>query len=137
MEHKIQPYFEALNLLKQWSTALVVTQTGAMAVLGGLLKNTSGLTAQPWLATCIVSFLASILVAANVIGAIPPIVQKLPALVEEYNDIYKMPNYFGIPLWVLAFFQHLLFAVGVIAFGGFIYFFGADLVANNVLQPTQ
>jgi hypothetical protein len=115
-------HFEALKLLKEWSTALVVIQTGAMAVLGGLLKNGSVGEAKIWLAISLACFLASILVAANVIGAIPPIVQKLPELVPKYGDIYKMRNFLGIPVWVLAFGEHLFFAGGLITFGGFIYF---------------
>ena len=47
-----------------------------------------------------------------------------------------MPNHFGIPLWILALSQHLLFMVGIVAFGGFIYFLGADVAANHALNPT-
>jgi hypothetical protein len=122
LENKYTPFFEALKLLKEWSTALVVIQTGAIAVLGGLVKDGKILGSFSWLTTSLVCFLASILIAANVIGAIPPIVQKLPELVDKYGDIYKMRNYLGIPLWMLAFMEHILFAAGLIAFGGFVYF---------------
>jgi hypothetical protein len=33
----MNPHFEALELLREWSTALVVVQTGALALLGGLI----------------------------------------------------------------------------------------------------
>jgi len=45
MELKYEPFHEALKLLKEWSTALVVIQTGAMAVLGGLVKDSATLHA--------------------------------------------------------------------------------------------
>lgn len=33
------PQLEAFKLLKEWSTALVVVQSGAIAVIGALLKE--------------------------------------------------------------------------------------------------
>lgn len=131
MESKYEPFHEALKLLKEWSTALVVIQTGAMAVLGGLVKNGVKADAFPWLVTSLVCFLVSILVAAHVIGAIPPIMQKLPELVERYGDIYKMPNFFRIPIWVLAFSEHILFIVGLVSFGLFVFYQAGDAGAAN------
>lgn len=75
-------HFEALKLLKEWSTALVLVQTGAMAVLGGIIKDGIAANQKPWLAASFVCFLVSILGAAHVIGAIPKIVQNLPALID-------------------------------------------------------
>jgi hypothetical protein len=138
MESKYEPFHEALKLLKEWSTALVVIQTGAMAVLGGLVKDGVNTDAFPWLVTSLVCFLVSILVAAHVTGAIPPIMQKLPELVERYGDIYKMPNYFRIPLGVLAFSEHILFAVGLGCFGIFVFYQAGDLgAANHALKSLK
>ncbi|MCK9377557.1 MAG: hypothetical protein M0P73_15570 [Syntrophobacterales bacterium] len=120
-EIKWQPQFEAIKLLKEWSTALVVIQSGALAIIGNILKNGDTVNHLNWIFVSMVSFLASILVAVNVIGAIPPIVQRLPKLVESCDDIYKMKNYLGIPLWILAFFQHILFFSGILCFVWFIY----------------
>lgn len=116
----MNPHFEALKLLKEWSTALVVVQSGAMAVIGSMVKDGNVGTAKPYLAMAIICFLFSILVAANVVGAIPKIAQNLPVLVERYGDIYKMRNSFGIPLTCLALAEHLLFALGVISFAAFL-----------------
>lgn len=73
-ENKWQSQFEAIKLLKEWSTALVVIQSGALAIIGNFLYNGGIVNHFHWIFASIVSFLASILVAANVIGAIPPIV---------------------------------------------------------------
>jgi len=113
---------EALKLLKEWSTALVVVQTGAMAVLGGLIKDSKMMSVKPWISISLGCFLASILITANVIGAIPGMVQQLSESTKNNRDIYQMRNYFGIPLWIFALCQHLFFAAGLVAFGGFVYF---------------
>lgn len=120
-EIKWQSQFEAIKLLKEWSTALVVIQSGALAIIGNILKNGDNVDHFSWIFASMVSFLASILVAANVIGGIPPIVQRLPKLVDSCDDIYKMKNYLGIPLWILAFFQHILFFAGILCFVWYIY----------------
>jgi hypothetical protein len=122
IEKKLDLAVESLKVLKDWSMALVVVQSGALAVLGGLLKGGEIIIITPWLLASVFFFVASILVAANVIGAIPPIIQRLPEMLERYNDIYKMPNYLGIPLWVLAFTQHVFAAMGLISFVLFLQF---------------
>lgn len=139
---KWMPQFEAFKLLKEWSTALVVVQSGAIAVLGGMLKETNQGDHFPWLAVSLAGFLCSILISANVIGAIPYIVQRLPELIVKQKDIYRMRNYIGIPIWVLAFAQHLLFAVGMLSFVGYLYFKPVSLPAkppphSEVAPPRQ
>jgi hypothetical protein len=126
MELKYEPFHEALKLLKEWSTALVVIQTGAMAVLGGLVKDGVKPDAFPWLVTSLICFILSILVAAHVIGAMPPIMQKLPEKVEQYGDIYKMQNYLHIPIGILAFSEHILFMAGLVSFGFFVFYQAGD-----------
>src|SRR5687767_7468063 len=106
--------FEALKLLKEWSTALVLIQTGAMTILGSVLKGDNA--ENPFLRATFVFFLASIMVAAHVIGAIPDIVQNLREKMQEQRDIYKMRNRFGISLAWLATAEHIFFALGIFAF---------------------
>lgn len=103
-DQKWTPYLEAIKLLKEWSTALVVIQTGALAVLGGLVKDGNVTNPTSWLASSLGFFLASILVAAHVIGAIPLIVQHLPQLAERHGDIYtKCGTFSGYPYGFLHF----------------------------------
>ena len=113
-------YIQALRFLKEWSTALVVIQTGLLAVIGGLLKVGSFSEVTIWLAISLISFSLSILVAASVIGAIPRIIQQLAVYIEKYKSIYRIRNALGIPIWVLTSIQHILFAVGIISFVVFI-----------------
>ena len=114
-------HLEALKLLKEWSTALVVIQTAAIAVLGGIVKDGNVGLAKPWLGVAFVCFLISILVAANLIGAMPRIVQNLETLVKRHGDIYRMRNALGIPLTVLALLEHLFFAAGIASFAYVLY----------------
>ena len=100
----------------------MIVQSGAIAVLGGLLKEANQTAHSPWLAISLGCLLGSMLVSAHVIGAIPHIVQRLPELILNQKDIYRMHNYFGIPIWILAFAQHILFVVGMVSFVGYLYF---------------
>jgi hypothetical protein len=119
---KEQRAFEAIRLLKEWSTAIVVVQSGALAVIGGLIKDGSFNSAEVvWLIISVCSFIISIVFAANVIGALPLIVEELSDNINKYKSIYKIRNFIGIPLWFLAFLQHLFAVIGLISFGYFIY----------------
>lgn len=122
MDEKISPYFECLKLLKDWSTGLVFVQTGAIAVFGGLAQKDSF---EPnWMfGGALICFLLSIAFAANVVGVIAYRMQYLPDLVQQYPDnIYRIRNYFRIPLWVLAFLEHAFFVFGITFLGAFLYF---------------
>jgi len=107
-------HFEALKLLKEWSTALVVVQTGTLALLGSLLQA-GKVRESTWLAVALACFVVSMLFAANVLGAIPGLVQDLPQLVERHGDIYRMRNRIGIPLTVLALGEHTFFVAGILS----------------------
>ena len=63
--------------------------------------------------------------------------QKLPELVERYGDIYKMPNLVRIPIGVLALSEHILFMLGLVSFGVFVFYQAGDAgAANHVLNST-
>ena len=115
---------EALNFLKHWCTGLVAIQTGAMAVLGSLVKDMDKSIPMFWFGFAIICFLVSIFIAAHVLGAIPMIAQKLPEEKEIDTNIYRIRNYFKIPIWIFAFLQHLFFIGGIFGFGIFVLKFG-------------
>ena len=119
-QHDLQWHLEAIKFLKEWSTSLVVIQSGALAVIGHILTD-GGLTTKRWIIVLsMISFLLSIATAAHLIGAIPYLVQHFPKRLKAQADIYRMTNYFGIPLWCLALTQHVFFFVGIIAFSAFV-----------------
>jgi hypothetical protein len=78
---------EALKLVKDWSAGLIVVQSGAIAVIGALLKTvpTGGLLILVIL--LFTSLIASIYIGAVAVnGTIPYIVQILPT--QKNCDIY-------------------------------------------------
>lgn len=122
MDDKTKSYFECLKLLKEWSTGLVFVQTGAIAVFGGLVQK-DGFQSNWMFGISLICFLLSIVFAANVVGGIAFRMQYLPDLVERYPDnIYRMKNYFGIPLWLLGLLEHVFFIFGIAFLGLFLYF---------------
>ena len=127
MEQRYESVLEALKFLVQWSITLIVIQSGALSVLGALLKggrkNSVNKRQTLLLKICFIAFITSIFISAHVISAMPPIAQELPELVGHYDDIYRMQNVIGIPLGVLAILQHSFFIIGIVGFGLFIYFF--------------
>jgi hypothetical protein len=81
-------HLEALKLIKDWSSGLVVVQSAAIGVIGSLLKQPpSGLFLL--LTACLLfSLIFSIWVGAVwVNGTIPYIVQQLPALLSRDPDL--------------------------------------------------
>lgn len=120
MPDPIQPYLEALKLLKEWSSTLLVLQTGILAAIGGFIDKDKIKKGNRLIITSMFFFSASILMALHVIGTIPWSAQKLPELVAKYKDIYQFPNFLGIPIWFLAFGQHIFFILAVAFFLAFV-----------------
>lgn len=138
-------YLEALRFLKEWSTAIVVVESAVLAVLGGMLKDANIVEGNRTLfALGLFSIIISIFFCANVIGAIPPITQFLPENVKKHKDIYKMRNYAGVPLWILAFFQHIFALSGIVFITLVIFNLATDpmlnqkeIAVNHVLQSDH
>jgi len=137
-------HLEALKFLKEWSTAIVVVESAILAVLGGMLKDSNIVAGnRTLLALGLTAIIISIFFCANVIGAIPPITQFLPENVRKYKDIYKMRNYAGVPLWILAFFQHLFALLGIVFISILIFNLATDPIlnikdtANHFLQSDR
>jgi len=73
----LQPYLEALKLLKDWSSTLLVLQTGILAAIGGFIDKDKIKRGNRLIITSMLFFSASILMALHVIGTIPWSTQKL------------------------------------------------------------
>lgn len=126
MENSIIPYFEALKLLKDWSAILLTLQTIIFIYLTSvclLVDNEKLLRVKYWLITSLTFSALSIVISLNVIGTIPWSIQNLPNLVTQYHNIYQFTNFIGIPIWVLAFGQHVCFIFALVCLMVFIYRF--------------
>src|SRR5947209_5146856 len=78
---------EALKLVKEWSTGLIVVQSGAIAVIGAFLQNVP----TGWRLILVIALLASLIAsiyigAVALLGTIPYIAQNIPKHPEQ--DIY-------------------------------------------------
>jgi hypothetical protein len=126
MSSEIVTYFEALRLLKEWSTVLLALQAGiliALIFIGAHLDIKTIEKVRKLLIYTMAFSVLSILVGLNVIGTIPWSTQALSGLVAKYHDIYQFPNYIGIPIWVLAFGQHIFFICAMVLLMAFAYTF--------------
>lgn len=143
MNQDIQVRLEALKLIKDWSAGLIVVQSGAIAVVGALLKAVP--TGWP-LALVIVllfSLIASIYMGAvSVIGTVPYIAQNLTK--DPQCDIYAQSGGIAkgplgtLTLGRLCLLQTHLFVVSLLLFGIFAVFrqpTGPDRVA--IEQPIR
>jgi len=132
------PRFEALKLLKDWSTwmvtegvmigflvnalpkALTVTQTSSGSQSRDLANSALVLRAEG-LQCAILAFAISAAMAAWVIGSLPSITQRLRKS-GSHRDLgahafFDLPILRWIPLYTLTFLQHLFFVVGILSLG--------------------
>src|SRR2546423_1956195 len=89
MNKAVEARLEALRLIKDWSVALLVVQSGAIGVVGTLIEKHPPTGILFWIVICLfASLIASIYIGAIcVIGTIPYIAQNLPT--NPDCDIYK------------------------------------------------
>ncbi len=134
MANSITPYLEALKFLKDWSTILLTLQTVIFIFLTCIylfFENEKLKRVRSWLIAALTFSVLSILIALNVIGTIPWSIQNLSNLESQYHNIYQFPNYIGIPIWVLAFSQHICFIFAIICFMILIYKFPRGAVKTE------
>lgn len=126
MESTALPYLEALKFLKGWSVTLLAIGTAvflSLVIVCLLIENERMARIRTWLTASLTFWALSIVIALNVVGTIPWSTQRLPELAVKYHDIYQFPNYIGIPLWMLAFGQHMFFFLAILCLMVVIYIF--------------
>lgn len=143
MNQDIQVRLEALKLIKDWSAGLIVVQSGAIAVVGALLKAVpTGLNLALVLALLLLLIASIYMGAVSVIGTVPYIVQNLPK--DPQCDIYAQSGGIAkgplgtLTLGRLCLLQAHLFVGSLLLFGLFAVFgqpTGPDRVA--IEQPTR
>jgi hypothetical protein len=120
-------HLEALKLVKDWSSGLIIVQSAAIGVIGTFLKQPPAGGYGVLTALLLISLISSIVVGAVwVVGAIPNIAQELPSLLQSNPklSIYKQrggkkgDRMLGTNCDI----QHSLFVVSLIFFSLFVFF---------------
>lgn len=115
---------EAVKQIKDWAIWVTGIQTGAIAILGSLLKDGVSRTLSRWAIATLVCFVLSILAAVWLVLLLPLITEQLPKLSDpDIQDIYDipLPRVLPIPLGTMATIMHLCFVLGIICFALFVY----------------
>ena len=113
---------EAAKLLKEWSIWLITIQTAILTALMAQQFIATLPTKNRWYLGLVFSFLASISCATVLVGAVPSVAQALnPPMKDavifcnfQVPGIYNYKQFGLIPIWVLAFFEHVFFMVGLV-----------------------
>ena len=108
----------ALNLLKDWSNILLVVQMGAIGFIGTLLPKTSNSLARYLALVSIVCFMCSVIGAANLLGSLPMIAQRI----NSVENIYKASGNWGFTIEQSASLQAICLGFGVFFFKAFVWF---------------
>jgi hypothetical protein len=128
MDAKPESRLEALKMLKEWSSLLLSLQAGLLTLLEIFAKPSQQTTS---FTIFVIAFAISVVIAANVVGAIPSMIQRLGD--EPVGDIYQMQNRWGLRLGLLAFGQHLFFVIGVASLA--VYFLTSGAVTE--IRPAN
>ena len=118
---------ESLKQIKDWAIWVTGIQTGAIAVLGSLMKD--GVSRKPlrWAVAALVFFVLSILVAVWLVLLLPSVTEQLynssaqgsKAIYDIYPYLLRRPV--PIRLGTIATVMHLGFVFGIICFAVFVY----------------
>lgn len=118
MQDKLLASIEAFKILKEWSCLLITIQTAIFVVLAAVVvfgNKQNNIRCSKYLNISIILTSASIVIGFNVVGTIPWSLQNIYVLLPKYGNIYQLPNYIDIPLWFIAFMQHLFTVLAIIS----------------------
>jgi hypothetical protein len=120
MDKELLPYAEALKLLQDWSKTSLVLEGAILTTLGAFIDKKRVERGRVWLLSSLGLFVVSMMVALNVLGMIPDMMQQLPEVARQ-KDMYKFRNRAGIPLVILATSQHVFTALALGCFFLFVF----------------
>ena len=109
---KEQNILAAIGLLKDWSNCLLVVQSGALGVIGAMVKDSRTTKARVLALFSVSFFVLSICAAANLIGSLPYLAQAA----DTIKDIYREAGNLDIGIRQNATAQVVLFVAGLIMF---------------------
>ncbi|WP_143308435.1 hypothetical protein [Candidatus Entotheonella palauensis] len=109
---------EALHALASWSKWIISIETGLVSIVIAILKNEFAYSLL-CLHAALISFILSIVLATELIGAIPGALEAVPDFDSTTSqDLPKisiyMYKFLGVPIWWFAGMQHVYFLVGII-----------------------
>jgi hypothetical protein len=134
MTYSVQFYLDALKVLNNWSVTLLILQVVffiSAACICLFLDDEKLNNYRSWLNASVTFSVLSIIIALNVIGTLPWSIQRLPELSMKYQNIYQFPNYIGIPIWMLAFGQHLFFVLSLLCIAVYILLINRIRIKHN------
>jgi hypothetical protein len=105
---------EALSFLKDWSSGLVIVESGIISVTGAMLKGTRRGPARSAALVSFLAFIISIVAAANVLGSLPGIAEDLGGHVGQ--SIYDQPANLLFTLRTNCTVEAVLFLAGLASF---------------------
>jgi hypothetical protein len=119
-----QHLVESVSLLKDWAIWMTGIQTGAIAVLGTLLKEDVTHATRRWALLTVSCFVLSILATVWLVLMLPSILARLPnqsmATTTTLYDI-SMHHLFSLRVGTIATFTHIFFMVGIVGFAACVY----------------
>ena len=115
---------EALKLISDWAKWLVTVETGAIAVVGALIKVNGGhlpMLAKIFASAAIVSFVASLAAAALLLLSLPEIAQSI----QDHENVWLtrdavIGRMFGLSTQGLATIEAFFFGLGVVCFAAMV-----------------
>lgn len=134
MTYSLQLYLDALKILNNWSVTLLILQFAIFIThvfICLFLYDDKFDDYRFWLNASLTFSALSIIIALNVIGTLPWSIQRLPELSMKYQNIYQFPNYIGIPIWMLAFGQHLFFVFSLLSITIYILLINRIRIKHN------
>jgi hypothetical protein len=126
--HPVTNHLEALKLVRDWSSGLILVQSAAIGVVGTLLRQPTTGWYGILTALLLVSLVGSIWVGAVwVVGTIPYIAEKLPTLLQAGSQLSIYDQKGGLKgehpsLGTQCRLQIRLFLMSLILFGLFVFF---------------
>ena len=115
---------ESVKLIKDWAIWVTGIQTGAIAVLGSLVKDGVPRISRKWVVATLTFFVLSILAAIWLVLLLPSVAEQLYAPShQDIQRLYDIPLHPLVPirLGTMATIMHLCFIFGIICFAMFVY----------------
>ena len=113
---------DALRFISDWAKWLITIETGAIAVIGGMITGNRlahAASARLWATAAIGSFVASIIAAAILLVSLPEIVQTLqPGVNIWLTSDSVLGRVFGLDTQTLALLESAFFGLGILCFAG-------------------
>jgi hypothetical protein len=127
--------FESLKLIADWAKWLITIETGAIAIIGGVIKGetASSPSIRAFATGAIGSFVISISAAALLLLTLPDIAQNLRPQVDVWlTSDTVVGRVFHLTTQDIAVLESFFFGIGILCFAGLILTITWSRTANPV-----